>query len=204
LRAFWTAWTISRARPLAAQLVVELELQRDRVRALALELVAVERRMASVQVVRAELVVVAIHVDPDAAAVAQRAGDVLGVERLDRRRHLRHQAAEPRPERAVVGAHVVRAELVGLGDEAQLLDVELVEHHGRQSFDRRALVARRDDHGGAQRLAHLELAVAAGGEPEPDPSRAPRSWPPRARGRAAPPPGSRTGDTLASDPSRFS
>ena len=45
---------------LAAQLLVELELQRDGVRALALELVALERLHREHQVVGAELVVVAV------------------------------------------------------------------------------------------------------------------------------------------------
>ena len=104
MRAFWTAWTISRASISRAQLVVELELQRDGVRALALELVALERAHGQREVVRPELVVVAVDVDPDAPAVAQRRGDVLRVQRRDGRGHLRHQLAEARAERAVVRA----------------------------------------------------------------------------------------------------
>ena len=99
---------------LAPQLVVELELERDRVRALALELVALERLHRERQVVGAELVVVAVDADPDAAAVAQRGRDVRGVERRDRRGDLRHLLAEARAERAVVRLDLVGAELVGL------------------------------------------------------------------------------------------
>ena len=54
---------------LAAQLVVELELERHRVRALALELVALERAHREHQVVVGELVVVPVDGDRDAAAV---------------------------------------------------------------------------------------------------------------------------------------
>ena len=82
---------------LADQLVVELELERHRVRALALELVALERLHREQQVVGAELVVVAVDADADAPVVAQRVGDVRGVERRHRRRHLRHVPAEARP-----------------------------------------------------------------------------------------------------------
>ena len=85
--------------PLAAQLVVELELERHGVRALALELVARERLHGQRQVVGAELVVVAVDRDRHAVAGAQRARDVRRLERLDRRRDLRHLLAEARPER---------------------------------------------------------------------------------------------------------
>ena len=136
-------------------------------RALALELVALERLHRQREVVRPELVVVAVDVDPDLAAVAQRGGDVAGVERRDRRGDLRHLLAEARAERAVVRLDLVGAELAGLRDEAQLLDVELVEHDVLHALDRLALLAGGDDDGGAQRLAHLELAVPARGEPEP-------------------------------------
>ena len=49
---------------LAPQLVVELELERHRVRALALELVALERLHGEQQVVGAELVIVAVDAIP--------------------------------------------------------------------------------------------------------------------------------------------
>ena len=61
---------------LEAQLVVELELERHRVRALALDLVALERLHRHEQVVGVELVVVARDRDPDRAPVAQRRGHV--------------------------------------------------------------------------------------------------------------------------------
>ena len=54
--------------PLAAQLVVELELERDGVRAGALDLVALERLHHELEVVRPELVLGALDVDADGAA----------------------------------------------------------------------------------------------------------------------------------------
>ena len=71
------------------QLVVELELQRDRVRALALELVAVERAHGQREVVRAELVLVPVDVEADTPAVAQDPRPVRGVQRGDGRILLR-------------------------------------------------------------------------------------------------------------------
>ena len=76
--------------------------------------------------------------------------------------------AEARTERAVVRLDLVGAELVGLRDVAQLLDVELLERDVGEALDRGPLGAGGDDHGRAQRLAHLELRLAAGGEAEPD------------------------------------
>ena len=90
-----------------------------------------------------------------------------GIERRDRGRHLRHVLAEARPERAVVRLDLVGAELVGLRDVAQLLDVQLAEHDVLEPLDRRPLGAGRDHDGLAQRLAHAELGLPAGGEPEP-------------------------------------
>ena len=88
------------------------------------------------------------------------------IERGHGRGDLRHLLAEARPERAVVGLDVVGAELARLGDEAQLLDVELLAHDPPEPLDRRALVARGDDDGGAQRLA--DLRPGSRGQPEPD------------------------------------
>ena len=105
---------------------------------------------------------------PDVRAVAQRRGDVRRVERRDRRRDLRHRLAEARAERAVVGLDLVGAELVGLGDVADLLDVELVAHDVGEPVERRALAVRGDDHRGAQRLAHLELGLRTRAQPEAD------------------------------------
>ena len=53
---------------LAAQLVVELELQGDGVAGLGLDLVALERLQGEGQLVGAERVLVAVDVDPDLAA----------------------------------------------------------------------------------------------------------------------------------------
>ena len=58
--------------PLAAQLVVELEVERHGVRARALDLVALERLQHHLDVVGAERVLLAVDADADAAAVAQR------------------------------------------------------------------------------------------------------------------------------------
>ncbi len=56
-----------------------------------------------------------------------------GVQRRHRGGHLRHVLAEPRPQRAVVGLELPAAQLVGVGDEAHLAHVELVEHQSRGS-----------------------------------------------------------------------
>ena len=102
----------------------------------------------------------------DRPARAQRLGDVVGVERRDRLGDLRHRLAEARAERAVVGLQRVGAELVGLRDEAQLLDVELLAHDLAEALDRLALAARGHDDGLVQRLADLDLRGAARREPE--------------------------------------
>ena len=81
---------------LAAQLVVEDQVERHRVRALALELVALQRLHDQLEVVGAELVVVAVDRDPDRALLAQRRGHVRGVQRRHRRGHLGHPLAEAR------------------------------------------------------------------------------------------------------------
>ena len=84
----------SRAPALAAQLVVERQLQRDRVRALALELVALERLHREQQVVGAPSswsrpsIVIADACRPSRSA----RGHVRGIERRDRVRRPRHVA----------------------------------------------------------------------------------------------------------------
>src|ERR671937_2179469 len=153
---------------LAAEVVIEGELQGDGVRPLALELVALERLHRQEQVVGGEVVVVAVDGDADRAALADDVRDARGVEGRDRRGDLRHRLAEPRPERAVVRLDLVGAELVGLLDEAQLLDVELVAHDVGQALDRLALAARGADDGLVQRLADLDLRLPPGGQPEAD------------------------------------
>src|SRR4051812_10870271 len=70
--------------PLAAQVVVEGELECDRMRALALELIALERRHRELEVLRGELVVVAVDRDADRPPLAHGARDARRVERLDR------------------------------------------------------------------------------------------------------------------------
>ena len=143
--------------PFAPQVVVEGELERHRMRALALQLVAVERRHRQHQVVAAQLMVVAVERDADAAALAQRRADVRRVERRDRNGHLRHPLAESRPERAVVGLDLIGAELVGGLDEAQLLDVELVAHDVGQALDALPLATDGHDDRLLERLAQLDL-----------------------------------------------
>ena len=59
--------------PLAAQLVVELQVERHGVRAGALDLVALERLEHDLDVVGPDLVLLAVDVDARPAAVAQRA-----------------------------------------------------------------------------------------------------------------------------------
>ena len=99
---------------LAPQLVVERQVERHRVRALALELVALERRECEQQVVGAQLVLGAVDVDADRPAVAQRRGDA-GRRRAPRPPPATCGIALPKrgPERAVVGLDLVGAELVG-------------------------------------------------------------------------------------------
>ena len=130
-------------------------------RSLALEAVAVERRQRDEQVLGAELVVVAVDRDHDPAAVAQRSRDVLRVERGDRRRRLRHSPAEARAERPVVRLDLVAAELVGGGDEAQPLDVQLVANDRLETLDRRPLASARDDDRLAQGLAVADLRLGS-------------------------------------------
>ena len=65
------------------------------------------------------------------------------------------------PERAVVRLQLPRAELVGLGDEAQPLHVELLEHEVLEALDRLALAVGGDDDRLGQRLAHLDLRLRA-------------------------------------------
>jgi hypothetical protein len=69
--------------PLADQLLVELELERHGVGALALELVARERLHGQQQVARLQLVLLGLDVETDRHALAQRPADRLGVERGD-------------------------------------------------------------------------------------------------------------------------
>ena len=116
----------------------------------------------------AERVLVAVDVDPDLAAVGHHLGDVDRVERLDRGGDLRHALAEAGAERAVVGLDRVADQVRLLGDEVELLDVELGRDQVGAGLDRRALGVVGDDHGAAQRLAHLGLGLGAGGAAELD------------------------------------
>ncbi len=100
-------------------------------------------------------------------AVAQRRRHVRRVERRDRLRRQRHVLAEQRAERAVVRLHLVAAELLGGGDEAHAPDVQLLAHDLGQPFDRRALAPVGDDDRLAQRLADLDLGLAARAQAEP-------------------------------------
>ena len=98
---------------------------------------------------------------PTSPPSADRRGDVGGVERRDRGRDLRHVLAEARAEGAVVGLDRVADQLALVGDEVELLDVELGGDQVGAGFDRRALGVVGDDHGAAQRLAHLRPWPAA-------------------------------------------
>jgi hypothetical protein len=103
--------------------------------------------------------------DPDRAAViaavAHRRRDSRRVERGDRLGGLGHVLAKQRPERAVVGLHLVLAELLGGRDKAHPPDVQLLTDDVRQPFDRRALALVGHHHCLAQWLAHLDLGLAA-------------------------------------------
>ena len=103
---------------------------------------------------------------PTRRSVAQRVRHVRRLERGHRGRHLRHVPAEARAERAVVRLDLVRAQLVGLRDEAQLLDVQLALDEVRELLDRGALGAGGHHHRGPQRLADAELGLAARGQAE--------------------------------------
>ena len=173
-------------------------------RALALDLVALERLHRHLQVLGGELVVLAVDVDRDVAAVAQRRGGVGGVEAGDRGRDQRHVLAEARTERAVVRLELDLAELVGLGDEPELPDVELLADDLGHALDRLALGAGGDDDRGAQRPAHLELCLTAGREPEPDGLARDRHRAARASRSRASGVGKSHRWTLGSEPSRLS
>src|SRR6202042_816073 len=75
---------------------------------------------------------------------------------------------EPRAERPVVGLYLDLPELVGLRDEAQLVDVELLAHELGDPLDRLTLGAGSHDGRRPPRLSDLGLGLRAGGEPEPD------------------------------------
>ena len=130
----------------------------------ALDLVAVERLQHDLDVVRADLVLLAVDVDAGAAAVAQ----PRRVERRDRGGHLRHVLAEARAERAVVGLDLEAPQLVGLRDVADRLHVQLVGEQRLEALDRLALAVGRHHDRLAQRLAHLQLGVRPGGAAQLD------------------------------------
>ena len=153
---------------LAAQLLVDLQLQRHRVARLGLDLVALERPQRHRHVVGAERVVGAVDRDPDLPALRQRLGDVGGVERRHRGGDLRHVLAEARPEGPVVRLHLVGDEVARVGDEVELLHVELGGDQVGERLDPGPLGVGGDDHGAAQRLADLHLGGAAGGVAEAD------------------------------------
>ena len=93
------------------------------------------------------------------ASIASR--DLAGVERFDRGRHLGHLPAEARAERAVVGLHLVADQLGFLGDELQLLDVELRGHDSAPCRDRLSLGVVGDHDCPPQRLADLDPGLRA-------------------------------------------
>src|SRR3954469_7509837 len=88
---------------LAAELVVELELEGDGVAGLGLDLVALEGLEGEGDVVGAEAVILAVDVDPYLAAFGEDGCDVGGIEGLDGGGDLRHLLAEAGAEGAVVG-----------------------------------------------------------------------------------------------------
>ena len=146
---------------LPPQLVVELQVERHRMRARALHPIALERLHRELDVVGRELVLLSVHREPDRPARPQRGRDRRRVQRRHRRRHLRHQLAEAGAERAVVRLELPAPQLVGLRDEPQPFHVQLLEHQVAKALDRLALAARGHHHRLRQRLAQLELCLRA-------------------------------------------
>ena len=151
---------------LAPQRLVERQVQRDRMAALALDAVALEREHRDQEVLGRQLVVAPVDGDGDRAAVAHGGGGTRRVQRGDGRGGARHRGAEAGSERAVVRLDLVPAELVVAGDEAHALDVELVAHDLGEALDGRALATGGHDDGLGERLAHLHPRRTARGEPE--------------------------------------
>jgi hypothetical protein len=141
---------------LGAQRVVDLEVERDGVPALALQAVALGRLERQEEVVLGELVVGALDLHDDGLAGAQGRGDARAVEALDRGADVLHPLAEAGAERPQVRLERDPAELVGVRHELERLHVQLVRDDLGEPLDRRALLARGDDDRPAQRLAHVE------------------------------------------------
>src|SRR3954454_10683278 len=148
---------------LAAELVIEVELERHGVAGLGLHLVALERLHDEGDVVGGEGVLLAVDCDSHLGTGLELIRDAARVESLHGRRHLRHVLAEAGAERAVVGLHPIGDEL-GLGlDEVELLDVELGGDDLREALDGLALGVGGDHDRLAEGLAELDLGLGAGG-----------------------------------------
>ena len=161
-RAFCTAWTISRASPSRRSSSSSSSGQRHRATRLRLHLVAVERLHDQRHVVGLELVLLPVHIDPHLGPAGDRLGDRGRVERLDRGGHLGIRLAEAGAERSVVRLHLVAHQLGLLGDELELLDVQLSGRPASpEPLDRLPLGAAGDDHRLAQRLADLDPGLGA-------------------------------------------
>ena len=114
MRAFCTACTTSRASPSRRSSSSRVQVERHRVRARSLHLVALERLEHHLDVVGPERVVRAVDRHVHLAALAQRRAARAASSAGHRGGHLGHVLAEARPERAVVGLELEAAELVGL------------------------------------------------------------------------------------------
>ena len=153
---------------LAAQVVVQVEVQRHGVRPRALHAVALQRLQHELHLLGGQGMVLPVDRDRHRSAAAQRRSRRLGIERRHRRRHLRHLLPEPRPQRPVVRLELPAPELLGLAHEPDALHVQLVEQERLEPLDRRPLLARRHDHRLTQRLPHLDLRLRPRGAPELD------------------------------------
>ena len=200
-RAPCTACTTSRASPSRRSSSSSSRSSATRVRARALHLVALERLEHQLNVVGADLVLVAVQVHAHLAARrAARAGSSAAMAAATWGMCLPKRG----PERAVVGLQLEAAELVGLGHVAQRLHVQLVMHAAPRTPRSPALAVRRHHHGLAQRLAHLHLARARAPRGPAPPRRAPPACCHSSSSSRSPGSGKSQRCTDGSEPSRFS
>ena len=125
-----------------------------------------------------------MRTQPVALELAQQRRAVGGGER---RLELRHALADARTERAEVRLHLVGDVLVGLRDEAHLVDVQLVAHRAPRARAARRSSAGSGEHdlGRRERLAHVQLAARCAPGGRATRARAPRASRARARSSIA-------------------
>src|ERR1700722_362885 len=110
-------------------------------RTLALDGVALRRLHREDHILLGERVLAIADRDPDTVTAAHSGCYAARVECRDRLRGKRHVFAEQWSERAVVGLHLILAQLVGRLHEAHLAYVQLLAHDLYQALDRFALGA---------------------------------------------------------------